>query len=59
MPRKPTSRVELRSQDEAVIVRFTDAIWLEDGLGEKPVRRTGVILSGWRPGCRSSRERPC
>lgn len=35
MPRKPTSRVELRSQDEAVIVRFTDAIWLEDGLGEK------------------------
>ena len=35
MPRKPTSRVELRSQDESVIVRFTDAIWLEDGLGEK------------------------
>ncbi|MCK7551183.1 site-specific tyrosine recombinase XerD [Marinobacter goseongensis] len=28
-------RPELRPEDEAVISRFTDAIWLEDGLGEK------------------------
>lgn len=29
------SRKELRPDDEALIVRFTDAVWLEDGLGEK------------------------
>ena len=32
---KRRSRPELRPDDEAVIGRFTDAIWLEDGLGEK------------------------
>lgn len=26
---------EVRPEDEALIIRFTDAIWLEDGLGEK------------------------
>mgnify|MGYP001180006614 CR=1 FL=1 len=25
----------MRAEDESVIVRFVDAIWLEDGLGEK------------------------
>lgn len=35
MPRKPASRIELRPQDEDAIVRFTEAVWLEDGLGEK------------------------
>lgn len=25
----------MRPEDEAIIIRFTDAIWLEDGLGEK------------------------
>ncbi|MGF2686064.1 site-specific tyrosine recombinase XerD [Marinobacter sp. DUT-3] len=29
------SRKELRPDDEALIARFTDAIWLEDGLGDK------------------------
>lgn len=29
------SRPELRPDDEALIARFTDAIWLEDGLGEQ------------------------
>ncbi|MEX2476603.1 site-specific tyrosine recombinase XerD [Marinobacter sp.] len=28
-------RPELRPEDEAVVARFTDVIWLEDGLGEK------------------------
>lgn len=32
---KRRTRPELRPEDEAVIGRFTDAIWLEDGLGEK------------------------
>lgn len=35
MSRKATSRAELRAHDEGVIIRFTDAVWLEDGLGEK------------------------
>ncbi|WP_372927212.1 site-specific tyrosine recombinase XerD [Marinobacter sp.] len=35
MSRRTTSRAELRPGDEAIIVRFTDAVWLEDGLGEK------------------------
>ena len=25
----------MKAEDESVIVRFVDAIWLEDGLGEK------------------------
>ncbi|MGM0769253.1 MAG: site-specific tyrosine recombinase XerD [Pseudomonadota bacterium] len=32
---KRRSRPELRPSDEAIISRFCDAVWLEDGLGEK------------------------
>jgi len=35
MAEKRRTRPELRPDDEAAIARFTDAIWLEDGLGVK------------------------
>lgn len=35
MTGRSLARAELRPEDEAIIVRFTDAVWLEDGLGEK------------------------
>lgn len=40
----------MRVEDEAVITRFTDAIWLEDGLGEKTrqaYRSDLARLSSW------------
>ncbi|MBW4935767.1 site-specific tyrosine recombinase XerD [Marinobacter sp. F4206] len=40
----------MRPEDEAVITRFTDAIWLEDGLGEKTrqaYRSDLARLSAW------------
>ena len=40
----------MRAEDESVIVRFVDAIWLEDGLGEKTrqaYRSDLLRLSEW------------
>ncbi|TNE97586.1 MAG: site-specific tyrosine recombinase XerD, partial [Gammaproteobacteria bacterium] len=40
----------MRSDDDIVITRFTDALWLEDGLGEKTrqaYRSDLLRLSAW------------
>ena len=52
----------LRSEDEQLITRFADAVWLEDGLGEKTrIAYAGDLsrLSGWlecQPGSPSLRS---